>query len=101
MSYPFSVQVTFDFSSGPTFGYPFVLDDPAHGILGTNVLADSASNVVDISNQVTNISIKGGYNLLTDQFEASTCMVRVYDPNGDWNPQNVNSPYYGKIIPIG
>ena len=99
MSYPFSVQVTFDFSSGPTFGYPFVLDDPAHGILGTNVLADSASNVVDISNQVTNISIKGGYNLLTDQFEASTCMVRVYDPNGDWNPQNVNSPYFGKIIP--
>ena len=99
MSYPFSVQVTFDFSSGPTFGYPFVLDDPAYGILGTNVLADSASNVVDISSSVTNISIKGGYNLLTDQFEASTCMVRVYDPNGDWNPQNVNSPYYGKIIP--
>jgi hypothetical protein len=25
--------------------------------------------------------------------------VRIYDPNGDWNPQNVNSPYYGKIIP--
>lgn len=99
MSYPFSVIVTFDFSSGPTFGYPFILDDPVHGILGTDVLADSASNVVDISNQVTNISIKGGYNLLTDQFEAATCMVRVYDPNGDWNPQNINSPYYGKIIP--
>jgi hypothetical protein len=99
MSYPFSVQVTFDFSSGPTFGFPFVLDDPAHGILGTNVLADSASNVVDISNQVTNISIKGGYNLLTDQFEAATAMVRVYDPNGDWNPQNTASPYFGKIVP--
>lgn len=99
MSYPFSVIVTFDFSSGPTFGYPFILDDPAHGILGTNVLADSASNVVDISSQVQGISIKGGYNLLTDQFEATTCNFRIYDPNGDWNPQNTSSPYYGKLIP--
>jgi len=99
MSYPFSVIVTFDFSSGPTFGYPFILDDPAHGILGTNVLADSASNVVDISSQVQGISIKGGYNLLTDQFEATTCNFRIYDPNGDWNPQNTASPYYGKLIP--
>lgn len=99
MTYPFSVIVTFDFSSGPTFGYPFVLDDPAHGILGTNVLADSASNVVDISSQVQVISIKGGYNLLTDQFEATTCNLRIYDPNGDWNPQNTSSPYYGKLIP--
>jgi len=99
MTYPFTVVVTFDFSTGPTFGYPFVLDDPTFGILGTNVLADSATNVVDISNQVTGISIKGGYNLLTDQFEASTCMLRIYDPNGIWNPQNTASPYYGKIVP--
>ena len=99
MSYPFTVQVTFDFSSGPTFGYPFVLDDPLHGILDTNVLADSASNVVDISSQVQAISAKGGYNLTTDQFEATTCLLRVYDPNGYWNPQNTLSPYYGQIIP--
>jgi len=99
MSYPFSVQVTFDFSSGPTFGYPLILDDPIFGILGTNILADNASDIVDISNTVTNISIKGGYNLLTDQFEASTALVRVYDPTGLWNPQNTASPYFGKIIP--
>jgi len=99
MSYPFSVIVTFDFSSGPTFGYPFILDDPINGILGTNVLADSASNVVDISSQVQGISIKGGYNLLTDQFEATICNFRIYDPTGIWNPQNTSSPYYGKLIP--
>ena len=99
MSYPFSLQVTFDFSSGPTFGYSFILDDPAHGLLDTNVLADAASNVVDISSQVQNISIKGGYNLTTDQFEATTCTLRIYDPLGYWNPQNTLSPYYGQIIP--
>ena len=99
MTYPFTVGVTFDFSSSPVFGYSFTIGDPAHGILGTNVLADAASNVVDISSQVTAISIKGGYNLTTDQFEATTCTLRVYDPLGYWNPQNVSSPYYGKIIP--
>ena len=99
MTYPFSVQVTFDFSSGPTFGYSFILDDPAHGLLDTNVLADAASNVVDISSQVQKISIAGGYNLTTDQFEATTCTLRIYDPLGYWNPQNTASPYYGQIIP--
>jgi hypothetical protein len=99
MTYPFSVQVTFDFSSGPTFGYSFILDDPAHGLLDTNVLADAASNVVDISSQVQKISISGGYNLTTDQFEATTCTLRIYDPLGYWNPQNTASPYYGQIIP--
>ena len=75
------------------------MGDPLHGILGVNVLADAASNVVDISNQVTQIAIKGGYNLLTDQFEASTCNLRIYDPTGIWNPQNASSPYYGQLIP--
>jgi len=95
-----SVGVTFDFSSGPIFGYSFILDDPAHGILGTNVLADSASTVVDISNQVSKITTKGGYNLLQDQFEAATASITVLDPNGDWNPQNTGSPYYGKLLPL-
>ena len=99
MSYPFSVAVTFDFSSSPTFGYSFTIGDPLHGILGTNVLADATSNVVDISTQVTQISIQGGYNLLTDQFEASICNFRIYDPLGLWNPQNTLSPYYGKLMP--
>jgi len=88
-----------DFSSSPIFGYSFTIGDPLHGILGTNVLADAASNVVDISSQVTQISIKGGYNLLTDQFEATSCNLTIYDPNGIWNPQNASSPYYGQLIP--
>lgn len=100
MSYPFNVVVTFDFSNGPVFGYSFILGDPQHGILGTNVLADTASSVVDISDQVSNIQIKGGYNLLQDQFEAGTANIRVLDPNGDWNPQNTASPYYGKLLPL-
>ena len=100
MSYPVVVGVTFDFSNGPIFGYPFTIGDPAHGVLGVDVLGDTAADIVDISSQVGNISIRRGYNLLQDQFQAGTATIRVYDPNGDWNPQNPASPYYGKLIPL-
>ena len=100
MTYPVTVGVTFDFSNGPIFGYPFTIGDPAHGILGTNVLADAAADIVDISDQVGKISIRRGYNLLQDQFQTGTATIRVYDPTGAWNPQNPASPYFGKLIPL-
>jgi hypothetical protein len=95
-----TITVTVDFSTGASFGYSFILGDPAHGILGQNVLADAASNVVDVSNQVGKISIKGGYNLFQDQFQAATAKIRIYDQTGNWNPQNVSSPYYPNLVPM-
>lgn len=100
MTYPINVGVQIDFSSGATFGYPFTLDSPTQGILGTNIIADSASVIVDVSDQVGKISLKGGYNLLQDQFEAATASVIIYDQNGDFNPQNTASPYYGLLLPL-
>jgi len=99
MGYPFPVSVTIDFSSTPVFGIGFTLDDVAHGLLDVNTLGNAAAVVVDVSSTTNGISIKGGYNLLTDQFEATTCQLRIYDPDGYWNPQNTSSPYYGKLIP--
>jgi len=99
MTLPY-VSVLFDFSNGPVFGYSFTLGDPAHGILGTNQLGENANDIVDISSQVAKISIRRGYNLLQDQFQAGTASVRVFDPTGIWNPQNPLSPYFGKLIPL-
>jgi len=99
MTLPY-VSVLFDFSNGPVFGYSFTLGDPAHGILGTNQLGENANDIVDISDQVSKISIRRGYNLLQDQFQAGTASVRVFDPTGIWNPQNPLSPYFGKLIPL-
>jgi hypothetical protein len=82
------------------FGYSFTLGDPAHGILGTDRLGENANDIVDISSQVSKISIRRGYNLLQDQFQAGTASVRVFDPTGIWNPQNPLSPYFGKLIPL-
>jgi hypothetical protein len=89
--------VTFDFSSGAVFNYPFIIGE---GILGTNVLADAAALVVDISDQVNKVTIRRGYNLLQEQFQAGTATVRIIDQNGDWNPTSLTSPYAGLLVPL-
>ena len=92
-----TLVVVFDFTSGATFGYPFII---GQGILGTNTLADAAADTVDISNQVNKVTIRRGYNLLQEQFQAGTATVRILDQNGDWNSSNVSSPYFGKLVPL-
>jgi hypothetical protein len=92
-----TLVVTFDFSSGAVFGYPFIIGE---GLLGFNTLADAAADTIDISDQVNRVTIRRGYNLLQEQFQAGTATVRILDQNGDWNPTNTGSPYYGKLVPL-
>jgi hypothetical protein len=98
--YPITVTTTFDLGSSASFVVnPFKLNDATYGKLDSGVLGDSGSNPVDISSSVLKIKIGGGYNLLQDQFQANQGYVRVYDPNGWWNPQNTLSPYYPNLKP--
>jgi hypothetical protein len=99
---PAQISVSFDFSSGATFGYPFTIGDSKYGILGTSQLASSSvpEPIVDLTDSVYQISIKRGRNIMRDTYEAGTCTVRVLDPNSYFNPQNVNSPYYGYLTPL-
>jgi hypothetical protein len=92
-----TLVVVFDFTSGATFGYPFII---GQGILGTNTLADAAADTVDISNQVNKVTIRRGYNLLQEQFQAGTATVRIIDLTGDWNPTSPTSIYAGKLVPL-
>jgi hypothetical protein len=92
-----TLTVLFDFSSGAVFDYPFIIGE---GVLGTNVLADTAALVVDVSNQVSKVSIRRGYNLLQEEFQAGVATVRILDQNGDWNPTNNSSPYAGLLVPL-
>jgi hypothetical protein len=70
------------------------------GILGTNVLADSAAVIVDVSNQVNNIQIDRGRNAQADQFQTGQLSLRIVDQNGDFNPQNAAGPYYELLDPM-
>jgi hypothetical protein len=70
------------------------------GILGTNILADSAAVIVDVSNVVDSIETKRGRNPQADQFQTGTLTMRIVDQNGYFNSQNPSSPYAGLLTPM-
>ena len=95
------IRASIDFSNGVAFvGDPFILDSVTNGILGTNQLASSANASVDISNLIDTVSIRRGRIRLLSEFEAGTASVTIIDTNGDFNPSNPSSPYYGDLVPL-
>jgi hypothetical protein len=93
------LNVSLNFSSGATFGNPFILDS---SMLDFDILAEAGATslIVDLTDKTRSISIKRGRNVNRDVYEAGTCTVRIYDPSGDFNPQNPASPYYGYLTPL-
>ena len=91
------INAIINFSTGPSFAQAMIIDQ---GILGTNVLADSAAVIVDVSNQVNRIETNRGRTALSDQFQTGTLTLRIVDQNGDFNPQNVTGPYYNLLTPM-
>jgi hypothetical protein len=102
VSLPAQIAVTFDFSSGATFGAGFVIGSPDNGVIGVNSFGSSDVLIptVDLTPNVYSISIRRGRNIMKDQYEAGTAVVRVLDPQGYFNPQNPSSPYYGYLVPL-
>ena len=91
------VNAYINFSSGAAFAQAMILDQ---GILGTNVLADSAAVIVDVSNVINSITTTRGRNAQADQFQTGSLSLRIVDQNGDFNPQNPASPYYTLLSPM-
>ena len=92
-----TINAFINFSTGPSFAQAMILDQ---GILGTNILADAASVIVDISNVVDSINTKRGRNAQADQFQTGTLSLRIVDQNGDFNPMNISGPYYQLLTPM-
>jgi hypothetical protein len=92
-----TINAVINFSTGPAFAQAMILDQ---GILGTNVLADSAAVIVDVSNQVDLVQTKRGRNALADEFQTGQLTLRIVDQNGDFNPQNPSSPYFELLTPM-
>jgi hypothetical protein len=91
------INAIINFSTGPSFAQAMIIDQ---GILGTNVLADSAAVIVDVSNQVNRIETSRGRTALSDQFQTGLLNLKIIDQNGDFNPQNVAGPYYNLLTPM-
>jgi hypothetical protein len=99
---PATISVSFDFSQGATFGFPFTIGDPVNGVIGVSQFASSEvpEPVIDLSSQTRQIRISRGRNIMRDTYESGSCTVRVIDQNGDFNPQNPASPYFGYLTPL-
>ncbi|NBU93935.1 MAG: hypothetical protein EBS18_05275 [Actinobacteria bacterium] len=91
------VNAVINFSTGPSFAQALILDE---GILGTNILSDSAAVIVDVSDLINSITTQRGRNALADQFQPGTMSLRILDQNGAFNPQNTSSPYYTYLTPM-
>lgn len=91
--------VSIDWANGPAFGNPLVLDDPT-SFLDEAILADSAADVVDVSNIALRVQTKRGRNRILNKFEAGSATIVLRDDNGYFSPSNTSSPYYGKLVPL-
>jgi len=100
MTLPAQPTVRLRLGTGPSFGNVLILGDELNGILGTNILGTSTSQIVDITSDVTNISIRRGRDRIFEHYTPGRCSVTWWDFNGDWNPDNTASPYYGQILPL-
>ena len=92
-----TINCIINFSSGASFGQAMIIGS---GVLGVNVLADSATVTADVSNRVQAVSIQRGRNANADQFQAGTASIRIADVDGDFNPENLSSPYTGLLAPL-
>ena len=92
-----TINAVINFGTGAAFAQAFIIGE---GILGTNVLADSAALIVDVSNVVDSVSTKRGRSATADEFQTGTLTLRIVDQNGDFNPQNPASPYFTYLAPM-
>jgi hypothetical protein len=91
------VNAVINFSTGPSFAQAAIIGE---AIFGTNVFADSAAVIVDVSDVINSITTQRGRNALADQFQPGTMTLRIVDQNGNFNPQNTSSPYYTYLTPM-
>jgi hypothetical protein len=92
-----TINAYINFSTGPGTAQAVII---GQAIFGTNVFADAASVIVDVSNQVNRVETSRGRNALSDQFQTGALTLRIVDQNGDFNPQNVTGPYYNLLTPM-
>ena len=95
MSIP-TINAYINFSTGAVFAGDLYLNT---GKLNVNTLS-GPTLIVDVSDLLDSIQTTRGRNAQADQFQTGSLSMRLIDQNGYFNPQNVNSPYYGLLSPM-
>jgi hypothetical protein len=92
-----TINAFINFSTGASFAETLIL---GQGVLGTNVLGDAQTLIVDVSNLIDSVSTMRGRNAQADVFQTGSLTLRIVDQNGDFNPQNTAGPYTGLLQPM-
>jgi hypothetical protein len=92
-----TINAVINFSTGPSTAQAVIIGE---AIFGTNVFADSAAVIVDVSNQVNLVQTRRGRNPLSDEFQTGQLTLRIVDQNGDFNPENPSGPYANLLTPM-
>lgn len=99
MSTAATLKATVNFSDGAVFAPTLSLGDPTTP-LGYGALGETSTLIVDVTADVLRCNIRRTYSRITDTWNPGTANVIIVDTNGDWNPDNTASPYYGLIKPM-
>jgi hypothetical protein len=100
MSLPCQPVVRLRLGPGASFGDVLILGDQFDGILGKNVLGTATVQIVDITDEVDQISIRRGRDRVFEQYTPGSATISFWDPTGVWNPDYAAGPYYGQIKPM-
>lgn len=77
----------------------FTLDDGTKGVLDNVTYPLGGQIFYDVTNKVKSVAVRRGKNRQLDQFDSGLANI-VFDNNDrTFDPEYINSPYYGQIIP--
>jgi len=77
----------------------FTLDDPTKGILDNTTYPLGGQIFYDVTDKVRGITTRRGKNRQLDEFDAGLANVVFENNDRTFDPEYINSPYYGQIIP--
>lgn len=91
-----SVEIGFDLSGSGPF---FTLDDSTSGVLDNTEFTLGGTLFYDVTDYVIRINSNRGRNRELDRYNAGQLEVLFDNTTRVFDPEYVNSPYYGQIIP--
>lgn len=93
-----TVSIAFDLAANGV-GDWLTLDDPVKGILDNVTYLLSGDVLVDVTGYVRSISTNRGRSRTLEKFTAGVASVVLDNRDRAYDPSNVDSPYYGQIVP--
>lgn len=92
-----TVEIGFDIVG---FNAPFfTLDDPTKGLLDNTGFPLGGQIFYDVTDKVKSIATRRGKNRQLDEFDPGLANVLFDNNDRTFDPEYVNSPYFGQVIP--